>query len=129
MVQLRILSGRQAGVQRTIRRFPFRIGRASDNDWPLDDDGVWERHASLTFDPVEGFRLRAESDALLSVNHQPVRSARLRNGDCIRMGAATLQFWLAPVAQRSHRWREALVGALIAGVVVLELALILRLPR
>jgi pSer/pThr/pTyr-binding forkhead associated (FHA) protein len=129
MVQLRILSGHQAGAQRTTRRFPFRIGRAPDNDWPLDDDGIWERHASLTFDPAEGFLLRAESDALLSVNHQPVRSARLRNGDCIQIGAATLQFWLAPVAQRPHRWREALVWAFITGIVVLELALIFRLPR
>lgn len=129
MVQLRILSGHQAGAQRTARRFPFRIGRAPDNDLRLDDDGVWERHASLAFDPDEGFVLRAESDALLSVNHQPVRRTCLRNGDCIQIGAATLQFWLAPVAQRPHRWREALVWGLIAVVAILELALMIRLPR
>mgnify|MGYP000135593452 CR=1 FL=1 len=128
MVQLRVLSGKQAGVECTARRFPFRIGRAAGNDLRLDDDGVWDHHASLDFDPAEGFVLRAESDALLSVNHQPVRTARLRNGDHIQIGAATLQFWLAPLAPRPQRWREWLVWLLIAGVVGMELALIVRLP-
>lgn len=128
MVQFRILSGHQAGVEQTTRRFPFSIGRAAGNDLRLDDDGVWDRHASLLFDPVEGFILRAESDALLSINHQPVRSARLRNGDHIQIGAATLQFWLAPLSPRPQRWREWLVWTLIVGVMGMELALLARLP-
>jgi pSer/pThr/pTyr-binding forkhead associated (FHA) protein len=128
MVQLRVLSGKQAGLQCAARRFPFRIGRAPDNDLRLDDDGVWDRHASLAFDPAEGFVLRAESDALVSVNHQTVQSVRLRNGDRIQIGAATLQFWLAPLAQRSHRWREALVWALVLGVAIAQGIVIFRLP-
>ncbi|MDW8310873.1 MAG: FHA domain-containing protein, partial [Verrucomicrobiales bacterium] len=71
MVQLRILSGKQAGCECAVRRFPFQIGRAAENDLRLDDDGIWERHVALTFDPADGFVLRAEPDALVSVNHQP----------------------------------------------------------
>ena len=39
MVQLGILTGKQAGNQMIVRRFPFRIGRAPGNHLRLDDDG------------------------------------------------------------------------------------------
>ena len=40
MIQLNVLSGKTAGSQTVARRFPFRIGRAAQNDLLLDDDGV-----------------------------------------------------------------------------------------
>ena len=39
MVQLRILSGQMAGDVQVVRRFPFHVGRAADNDLCLDDGG------------------------------------------------------------------------------------------
>ena len=47
MVQLNILSGKAAGSQPVVRRFPFRIGRAPENELKLDDDGVWDQHLAL----------------------------------------------------------------------------------
>ncbi len=46
MIQLRILSGTMAGSLKTVRRFPFRIGRAEDNELVLPEAGVWEKHLS-----------------------------------------------------------------------------------
>ncbi len=35
MIQLSILSGKKAGTQTVARRFPFRIGRAAENELQL----------------------------------------------------------------------------------------------
>ena len=55
MVQLQILSGKQAGALWVARRFPVHVGRAADNDLQLEEDGVWDEHLQLDFDPAEGF--------------------------------------------------------------------------
>ena len=39
MIQLRILSGQTAGDTQVVRRFPFRIGRAPENDLRLEAAG------------------------------------------------------------------------------------------
>ena len=51
MVQLRILSGKMAGVDITARHFPFRIGRSAAAELQLQEDGVWERHLELPWIP------------------------------------------------------------------------------
>jgi pSer/pThr/pTyr-binding forkhead associated (FHA) protein len=87
MVQLNILSGKKAGDQPVARHFPFRIGRAEENNLQLEDDGVWERHLSLEFRRNEGFLLTTAPDALATVNQQPVQSVVLRNGDIVAASA------------------------------------------
>jgi pSer/pThr/pTyr-binding forkhead associated (FHA) protein len=129
MIQLQILTGKQAGTRWVARRFPVRVGRAAANDLRLEEDGVWEQHCSLNFDPAEGFVLTAQPEALLAVNHEAVRSARLRNGDRIEMGSTRLQFWLNEVPQRSQRLREAFVWALVIAVCVAEVAVVYWLLR
>jgi predicted component of type VI protein secretion system len=129
MVQLNILSGKQAGARWMARRFPVRIGRAAANDLRLEEDGVWDQHCELKFDRAEGFILTAQPEALLAVNHEPVRSARLRNGDRIELGSARLQFWLNEIPQRGQRLREGLVWTLVVAICLTEVALVYWLLR
>ena len=64
------------------------------------------------------------AEALATVNGQPQKSARLRNGDIISLGSAKLQFWLAPVPLRGLHLREMLVWLIVAAVLASEMALI-----
>ena len=107
MVQLQVQAGSQAGLQWAARHFPVRIGRATDNDLSLDDDGVWDRHLEIAVPSSDGFLLQSHPDALTYVNGQPVRETVLRNGDLIQLGSVQLRFWLVASRQYSLRFREA----------------------
>ena len=129
MIQLRILSGKMAGEIIFVRHFPFRVGRSSQNDLCLDDDGVWDNHMAIGFDRSEGFLLEAAPDAFAAVNEQPQSNARLSNGDVISFGSAKLQFWLAPAKLRGLRLREAFVWLLLIGATLAQVALLLLLRK
>ena len=129
MVQLRILSGKMAGDIQVVRHFPFRIGRAVENDLRLEDSGVWDNHLVLEFQKNEGFRFQAGADAFVALNEQPQTTARLRNGDILSFGSAKIQFWLAPAKLRSLRSRELFVWLLLAVVTAFQFFLICRLLR
>jgi len=124
MVQLRILSGSMAGDIQVVRRFPFDIGRAADNDLCLDAAGIWDHHFMLEFKKNEGFTLQTFETAFAAINDQPQTSARLRNGDIISFGSVKIQFWLAPARQRGLRLREFSVWLLIAAVTAFQFILI-----
>jgi predicted component of type VI protein secretion system len=124
MIQLQVLSGKQAGLLWEARRFPVRVGRAADNDLRLEDDGVWEEHFQIHSDPHAGFNLAAHPGAIIAVNQTAAPTARLRNGDVITLGAARLSFRLSETRQRSLRLREALLWVLIAGVSLGQVILI-----
>jgi pSer/pThr/pTyr-binding forkhead associated (FHA) protein len=124
MVQLNVLSGKKAGCQTIVRHFPCRIGRAAESELPLDDDGVWDRHLTLDFQRGTGFTFAIASDALASVNGQPLQIAVLRNGDIVTLGSVKLQFWLAAPRQRSWRSGEYLVWLLVAAVTAGQFVLI-----
>ena len=64
------------------------------------------------------------AEALATVNDQPQKSTRLRNGDIISIGSAKIQFWLAPARLRGLGLREVLVWLLVAAVIASQLALI-----
>ncbi|HKQ36589.1 MAG TPA: FHA domain-containing protein, partial [Verrucomicrobiae bacterium] len=83
MVELRVLSGKQAGASVVARRFPFVVGRGAEASLRLEDEGVFDRHFNLNFQPPEGFFIRSEAEAVTAVNNQPVTQARLRSGDVI----------------------------------------------
>lgn len=123
MIQLNVLSGKKAGNQTVVRRFPFRVGRAPGNHLQLEDDGVWDRHLALEFQGG-GFNLVVAPDALAAVNGEPFQNQTLRNGDIITLGSVKLQFWLAAARQRGLRLRELFVWTLIAAVTVGQFALI-----
>ena len=123
MIQLNVLSGKKAGSRMVVRRFPFRVGRASDNDLRLDDDGVWDEHLTLGFQSG-GFNLAVAPSALIAVNGEPFQNQTLRNGDIITIGSAKLQFWLAAARQRGLRWRELFVWTLLILVTLSQFVLI-----
>jgi pSer/pThr/pTyr-binding forkhead associated (FHA) protein len=129
MVQLRILSGKMAGDIQVIRRFPFFIGRSVENNLCLDEPGIWDRHLTLGFQKKQGFTLETAPEAMATVNGQPQKSARLRNGDIISFGSAKIQFWLAPAPLRGLRLRETIVWVLLAAVTATQIALIYWLAR
>ena len=124
MVQLSILSGKQAGSQWVARRFPVSIGRSAKADLRLDDPGVWDQHLQILLKPREGYFLQAEKDALISVNGQPLQSSLLRNGDSIEFGASRLQFWLAESRQRGLGSREWLTWFGVAMISLGQVALV-----
>jgi pSer/pThr/pTyr-binding forkhead associated (FHA) protein len=125
MIQLNVLSGKKAGSQTVVRHFPFRIGRAAQNDLSLDDDGIWDSHLSLELQrDNQRFILAVAPNALVAVNNQPVGNAPLRNGDIIGLGSVKLQFWLAAVQQRGLRLRELFVWGLLVLVTLAQFVLI-----
>lgn len=124
MVQLRILSGPKAGGFQAVRRFPFHVGRAADNDLCLDGSGIWDYHFALDFGQPDGFTLRTFDQAFATVNDQPQTSAPLRNGDIISFGSAKIQFWLAATGQRGLRGRELFVWLLLLAVTAGQVTLI-----
>jgi len=125
MIQLQILTGKQAGTRWVARRFPVRVGRETASDLRLEEDGVWDRHCELRFDPLHGVVLDVQPNALLTVNQGPVTVPhRLHNGDGIELGSVRLRFWLADPTLRSSRWREAFVWTLIAAMCLGQVALV-----
>ncbi|MFZ1072021.1 MAG: FHA domain-containing protein [Verrucomicrobiia bacterium] len=129
MIQLNILSGKEAGSQTVVRRFPFCIGRAAGNELQLDDDGVWDRHLTLEFQRESGFTLKTATNALASVNSQPVQTAVLRNGDLITLGSVKLQFWLGAARQRGLHTGEFFVWTIVVAVTFAQFSLIYWLIR
>lgn len=124
MLQLQILSGKQAGHLWEARHFPVRVGRVAGSDLCLEDDGVWDEHFQLTTDAETGFTLVAHSGALVTVNQTPATTVRLKSGDIITAGAVKMSFYLSETRQRGLRLRESIVWALIVGVSLGQLLLI-----
>ena len=129
MIQLNILTGKKAGTHTVARHFPFRVGRAPGNELQLEDDGVWDQHLTLEFQPQSGFNLATAPEALVTVNGDPVHNTTLRNGDTITIGSVKLQFWLAAAAQGSLRVREGFVWTLLALVTLGQFILLYWLIR
>ena len=128
MIQLHLLSGRQAGGEIVVRHFPFVIGRGAAH-LPLDDGGVWEQHLQIDFQRGAGFTFTARDDAGVIVNGATTATGLLRNGDLIELGTARLRFWLARTEQRSLRVREGLTWAALLGLVAAQAALVWWLLR
>lgn len=124
MIQVQILSGKQAGSEVVARRFPFCIGREAEADLQIDETGVWERHVQIDFQRGTGFVFLAGSQALLLINGERRENGRLRHGDMIDIGAVQLRFWLASAAQKSLRLRETLTWSALAALFCGQIALI-----
>ncbi len=124
MLQLQILSGKQAGFLWDARRFPVRIGRAAGSDLQIEEDGVWDEHLQVELKTGDGFVITAHPGALVSVNQSPVETIRLRNGDIITAGSARIAFRLSQTKQRGLKLREAFIWLLLAGITISQLAMI-----
>lgn len=124
MIELSILSGKQAGASVVARRFPFYVGRAADAGLRLDDEAVFDRHFRIFLKPSEGFLIAGEPNAVTAVNNQPIAEARLRSGDTIQAGSVSLTFALSPTRQRSLRPREIFVWVMLALLCLVQVAVI-----
>lgn len=129
MVQLKILSGKQAGTSWVARHFPVRIGRGPTAEFQADEDGVWDEHLAIGFSSADGFTFQACSEAVVCLNGELVRAGSLRNGDLMELGALKLQFWLGEPRQRGLTAREILIWVGIAAVSLAQIALIYWLPK
>ena len=108
MIQLNVLSGRKAGTEQVVRRFPFKIGRGATVELRLQDEGIWDEHAEIHLNVARGFCLTVHPEAVAMVNGQPSQEAILRNGDELGIGSVKLRFSLSPPISRSWRRREVL---------------------
>lgn len=125
MVQLNVLSGKKAGSQTVVRHFPFKVGRAAQNDLQLEDDGIWDSHLALDLQrDNRRYVLAVAPNALATVNNQSMETSPLRNGDIISLGSVKLQFWLAAVKQRGLRLHELFVWAILLFVTIAQFILI-----
>jgi hypothetical protein len=129
MVQLRILSGKQAGSTCSINHFPCVVGRISSAHVRIEEPGVWDKHVELDLKRPEGFTLTALPGALVTVNEQPIESHALKGGDVIGIGAARLQFWLTPTRQRGFRGVEFATWIGLAALCCIQLLVIYELLR
>ena len=129
MIQLQILSGKQAGNNIVVRRFPFWAGRGAEAQLRIEEAGVWERHLTIDLQRGQGFLFLAQDAAMTLINGVRVESGILRNGDLIELGSVQLRFWLARSDQKSLRLREALTWTGLFVVFAGQIALICWLLR
>lgn len=129
MILLRDLDGATAGRETLARRFPFRVGRSSEDHLRLDQAGVWEGHFRIERSADHVLTVHTREGVPTLVNGSAVSSSPLRNGDIIQAGAARLQFWLSPVRQPELRLREALTWIGLAALVAFEVVVAFSLTR
>jgi pSer/pThr/pTyr-binding forkhead associated (FHA) protein len=78
------------------------VGRADENDIVLTDSSVSRRHARFDFDQGVLSVTDLESRNGISVNGEPVRSARLVDGDKVAIGSVTFRVRY-PVPSPDHQ--------------------------
>ena len=91
---LEIVAGRRKGAMHWIGPNGAVIGRTSEQDIKIDDDGVSRRHAKVTVSPDKILNLvDLESTNGTFLNGAPIDVAVLRPGDRIQLGPdVTLRF-------------------------------------
>ena len=88
-----------AGRRYALGRSPMRIGREDDNDIQLPLATVHRYHAVLHRTPEAEYVITDLSSASgngLLVNGRRLAEARLRDGDTVQLGEATLTFAARP---------------------------------
>jgi hypothetical protein len=124
VIELNILSGKQAGNSIVARRFPFWVGRSADANLRLDDEGVFDRHFEVRLEPPQGFVLAVQPQAYVAINGQTAQNAVLKSGDVISAGSVKMSFGLAATPQRDLRFREALTWIGLALLSISQVALV-----
>jgi hypothetical protein len=90
-----------AGKSVPLNQPRVRIGRYPNNDVVLDHPTVSAYHAEITLRPDGRHELvDRESRNGTRINGSPVRSAILRDGDQITVGAITLHYLVKPTSER-----------------------------
>jgi pSer/pThr/pTyr-binding forkhead associated (FHA) protein len=124
MVQINVLSGRDAGAVYPLQRLPALIGRNLAADIRLEDPGIWDRHLQIEMAPDENVIFSVLPGSWALINGRQFESAPLRNGDLVEIGSVKLQFWLSQTRQRSLRLREAFTWVALGLLCAAQVALI-----
>jgi pSer/pThr/pTyr-binding forkhead associated (FHA) protein len=125
MLQLTVLGEGRDQVT-PVDRYPFRIGRAPNDQLRIQAPGVWESHCTLEWRAPDGIHLVGCPEAIIVVNGQRVSEIRVRNGDLLEMGGVRLLLSVRPSPQRSFRLLEILVWIGLAAVGLAQVYLMLR---
>ncbi len=104
-------------------RLPVRVGRGAENELRLEDDGVWDSHASIDATPNGFFRLVALKEAIVYLNGEPVKDERIKVGDMIELGRARICFQLPPSRPRGLAFREFILWTAMLLLILGELIL------
>jgi len=113
MVLLRAKEGPCAGAVFKVDKESIVIGRDSDCEVPLADQGVSRRHAEV-YRIGEMYFIRDLGSRNGSfVNDEEVKEAMLRNGDRIRIGSTVLTFEDVPPEVESNIPQEVLYSSAI----------------
>ena len=124
MLQVTLLRPVGGGVT-PVACYPFRIGRAVDDQLRLEAPGIWDRHCTLEWRGLEGVHLVGNAQALTSVNGQTVKEVRVRNGDVVDIGGVRLMLSVCPVPQRHFGLLEVLVWLTLSAIALSQLFLML----
>jgi hypothetical protein len=88
---LRVLNGRLKGKEYILNENRIRIGKARRNQITLEPyDDLAERQAEIRFRKGEALLTNLESANPVLVNDQPVKEARLKYEDVLKIGSAKL---------------------------------------
>ncbi len=113
-----------------VRRFPFTVGRAAGSHLMSGDSGVWDEHFQIDYRSAEGLILRPAQQSVTLINSEEVSSpVRLTNGAEITAGAMRIRFSLADAEVRSYRYRELATWFTVLCVVVIQVWLLVILPK
>ncbi|MFN7138676.1 MAG: FHA domain-containing protein [Limisphaerales bacterium] len=130
MLQLDILSGKQAGTRIVARHFPFSVGRSPSDHLRLEDAGVWDGHVAIALVPEnKAFVAQANADAALIINGERLQQVTLKNGDLLELGAAKVRIGLTPPKQKSLIFREAATWIGLGLLCAAQIAVIYWLSR
>lgn len=126
MFELHLLSGQKAGQCERVRRFPFKIGRSSQNDLSLTDRGVWKEHLNLKAIPGKGVWVEACEGAQtrLRVNGASHESCSIKSGDILELGEVRIEIRMSPPQLRNFIGTEIGFWSIVVGVCLSQLAMI-----
>jgi len=107
-------------------RLPVSVGRHS-GECLIDRTGVWDRHLVLSRDAEGWIVATPHGEAAVFRGGEQLGSAtRLKNGDCLDLGSASLRFRISSPRQRTLRMLEMFTWSGLIMLVVAQMLLLMR---
>lgn len=121
MIVFQFVAGSLKGRELRVDRLPVSIGRDSDVDIRVGDDGVFGRHLRIFLDSDARLQLDSQPPAFALIDGAKVQSTCVRVGDCIGVGAAFFRIALDSPKQASLVVRESLLWLGILTLILIQL--------
>ena len=124
MLQIRVC-GASGILEYVVKKLPFIIGKGPSTDLRIESPGIWDQHLVIDLDrSTSKYVVETCNESLLTINHEAVTRAFLRNGDSLRIGACELVVGLSPTVQRANSLQELSGWGLITSIILVETALL-----